>query len=308
MPPEMVVGENPPEGAILDYYLAAPASGPMTLAITDAAGALVREYSSVAPPPDTTMANVPDYWLAPPAVLPTTAGMHRVAWDLRQADPPTLNYGYSGNALEYREYTLSWHAIPGRTPHTTLLGPMVLPGTYTAKLTVNGRSYTQPVTVVQDPRITVPPAALAAQFRLQQRMVAGIAVTYHAVNYLQELRAALAARSKEAAGNAASAQITSAAQAIDAALTPLASGPAGFGVGHRDLGRRLNDMLVADFEPTTSVIAGVDMPCKAIDDAIDGVRRLQTTKIAELNATLASAGLAALPAWSPPAAPACGAK
>src|SRR5207247_2995104 len=146
------------------------------------AGQTVREYSSTPPPPDTAMANVPDYWLAPPIVLPKTAGMHRVAWDLRYPDPPALNYGYSGTLLDYREYTLNWHALPGQTPRSTLVGPMVLPGAYTAKLTVDGRSFTQPVTVVADPRVNVPPAALAAQFRLQQRMVAGITATYHAFN------------------------------------------------------------------------------------------------------------------------------
>jgi hypothetical protein len=255
-----------------------------------------------------TMANVPEYWLAPPAVLPTTAGMHRFPWDLRYADPPTLNYGYSGTPLDYREYTLSWHAIPGRTPRTTLVGPMVLPGTYTAKLTVNGQSYTQPIEVVQDPRITVPAAALAAQFRLQQRMVAGIAATYHAVNYVQQLRAALAARATEAGKHPSGARVATAVQTLDAALAPLETGPGGFGVAHRDLGRRLNDMIVADFEPTPSVIAGVNAPCDAIDKSLDGLRRLQTMSIAGLSSTLARAGLAPLPVWTPPASPACGPK
>jgi len=308
LPPEMVVGENPPEGAILDYYLAAPASGPVTLTIHDAAGGLIREYSSVAPPPDTTMANVPDYWLAPPVVLPTTAGMHRLAWDLRYPDPPTLNYGYSGTPLDYREYTLSWHAIPGRTPRTTMVGPMVLPGTYTVKLTVNGRGYTQPVTVVPDPRVTIAASALAAEFRLQQRMVAGIAATYLAVNHIQSLRAALAIRKTEAANNAAAAQVSTAVQTLDTALAPFATGPSGFGVAHRDLARRLNDLLVGDVEPTPSVIAGVEGPCKAIDSALDGLRRLEATSVAELNVTLSRAGLAVLPTWTPPAAPACGQK
>ena len=307
LPPEMKVGDNPPEGAIVDYYLAAPAST-ITLTITDAAGHAIREYSSVAPPPDTTMANVPEYWLVPPAVLPTTPGMHRVAWDLRYPDPPTLNYGYSGTLLDYREYTLSWHALPGQTPRSTLVGPMVLPGTYTAKLTVDGRSYSQPIKVVADPRVSVPPAALAAQFHLQQRMVAGITATYHAFNYVQQLRAALTARTAEAAGNAAAAQIATAAQALDGAVAPLANGPGGMGAAHRDLGRRLNDMLVGDVQPTPSVIAGADRPCKAIDTALDGLRRLQSTTIAALNTSLVRANLAALPAWTPTAAPACGAR
>jgi photosystem II stability/assembly factor-like uncharacterized protein len=306
LPPEMQVGDNPPEGAILDYYLAAPATGTITLTINDGAGGVIREYSSVAPPPDTTMPNVPEYWLAPPVVLATTAGMHRIAWDLRYPDPPSLNYGYSGNLLDYREYTLNWHAIPGRTPRSTLVGPTVLPGTYTAKLTLDGRSYTQPITVVPDPRVPVPAVALAAQFRLQQRMVAGIAATYHAFNYIQQLRAALATTTAQASNQAAAAQIQTAVRALDSALTPLASGPAGFGAAHRDLGRRLNDMLVGDVQPTPSVIAGVDGPCRAIDTALDGLRGLEATTIAELNSTLARAGLAALPPWTPPAAPSCG--
>jgi hypothetical protein len=254
------------------------------------------------------MANVPDYWLAPHPVLPTKAGMHRVAWDLRYPDPPTLNYGYSGNLLEYREYTLSWHALPGLTPRTTLAGPMVPPGAYTATLTVNGRTFAQPLTVVADPRVAVPAAALAAQFQLQQRMVAGIRATYEAFNYVQNLRAVLAKRTTEAAGNAAAAPIGTAVQALDAALEQLTSGPAGLGVAHRDLGRRLNDMLVGDVQPTASVVAGVDGPCRAIDTALDGLRRLETTRLAELNPMLARVGLQPLPEGRPPAGTACGPK
>src|SRR5262249_46842871 len=166
LPPEMKVGDNPPEGVVFDYSLPSNAAS-VTLTISDSAGKVVREYSSVAPPKDTTMPNVPEYWLMEPTVLPKTAGMHRVSWDLRYPDPPTLNFGYSGTLLTYREYTLNWHALPGQTYLSTLVGPMVLPGTYSAKLTVDGKSYEQPVTVVADPRVNVPAAGLAAQFQLQ---------------------------------------------------------------------------------------------------------------------------------------------
>jgi hypothetical protein len=283
LPPEMKVGDNPPEGAIFDYSLKSNASK-VTLTISDAAGRVVREYSSVAPPADTTMKNVPDYWIVPPLVLPTAAGMHRVAWDLRYPDPPTLNFSYGGSLIDYREYTLNWHALPGQTPVSTLVGPMALPGTYTAKLTVDGRSYTQSVAVVADPRVNVPASALAAQFRLQERMVAGIAATYRAFNYVQQLHAALSARTDQATRD------------LDAALMALANGPTGFGAAHRDLGRRMNDQLIADVEPTPSVVAGVDGPCAAIDAALDSLRKIQV-------------GLdAALPRWTPPGAPACGSK
>jgi photosystem II stability/assembly factor-like uncharacterized protein len=305
LPPEMKVGDNPPEGAVLDYYLREPVTGPLTLTITDTAGRRIREYSNIAPAADPTMANVPDYWFAPPAVLPTTAGMHRVAWDLRYPDPPILNYGYSGTLLDYREYTLNWHALPGRTPRSTLVGPMVVPGTYTATLTVGGRSYAQPVVVVADPRVDVSPAALDAQLRLQQRMVAGITATYHAFTYVQQLRTDAKVRLEQGRGKTAAARIATAVEALDAALTPLATGSAGLGVAHRDLSRRLNDMLVGDVDPTPSVIAGVDGPCAVIDRALDALRRLQATSISQLNASLVGAGFAALPAWTPPAAAAC---
>jgi photosystem II stability/assembly factor-like uncharacterized protein len=305
VPPEMVVGENPPEGAIFDYYLASAASGQVTLSIADSAGHIVRALSSIAPPADTIMPNVPEYWLQPPTVLSTAAGMHRVNWDLRYPDPPTLNYGYYGTLLDYREYTLNWHAVPGHTYRSTIVGMMILPGTYTATLTAGGRTYTRRLSVVRDPRVTTSPAALAAQFRLQQRMVAGLTASYEGVNYVVALRAALAARSEQAAGKAAAAPIASAARSIDGELVALAAN--GFGIVHRDLGRRYSDQFIADAMPTPSVVAGVDDPCKQLDETLVALAKLQTTSIAALNAQLGSARLDRLPAWKAPAGPACGA-
>ena len=92
-----------------------------------------------------------------------------------------------------------------------------MPGTYSAKLTVNGRSYTQSFEVAPDPRVTVTPAGLAAQFHLQQRMVAGIAATYEAFNFIQRVRS------------------DAAAQPIADGLAEVASGPTGLGTAHRDL-------------------------------------------------------------------------
>ena len=149
---------------------------------------------------------------------------------------------------------------------------MVVPGAYTAKLTVGGRSYTTTLTVVADPRVPVSAAALNEQFQLQQRMVAGLKATFDAFNYIQQLQTSN--------------------PALDAALAPIASS---LGTAHRDLGRRLNDMLVGDVQPTASVIAGVDGPCRAIDAAIGNLRQ-----------ALARSNTNASSAWTPPALPACG--
>jgi len=86
------------------------------------------------------MANVPDYWFAPPTVLSTSAGMHRLAWDLRYPSPKALAYGYFGGLLDYAEYTLPWHAIVGATPRVQPVGPLALPRTYQIKLNVNGHT------------------------------------------------------------------------------------------------------------------------------------------------------------------------
>ena len=304
LPPEMVVGENPPEGAIFDYYLKSPATGPATLSISDATGHVIREFSSVTPPPDTVMPNVPEYWLAKPTVLSTGAGHHRINWDLRYPDPPTLNYGYYGTLLDYREYTLNWHATPGHTYRSTIVGAMVLPGTYTAKLTVGGHSYTQPVTIVPDPRVKVPATALAAQFRLQERMVAGLTASYEAVNYVTRLRDVLDSVVYRSTSLAGGARIAGQARALDSALAIIAN--TGFGIVHRDLGRRYSDQFIADAMPTASVIAGVDAPCAMLDTNLDALRKLEDSRIAGLNVDLRRAGVAELPAWRPPPLPACG--
>jgi hypothetical protein len=130
---------------------------------------------------------------------------------------------------------------------------------------------------------------LEAQFRLQMRMVAGITATYHAVTYVQQLRAVIAKRLMNAPPDAAAPLKT-----LDAALAPLDGSGGVFGLAHRDLGRRLNDQLVADFAPTASVTAGVDTPCAAIDTALATLRTLDASALTEV------------PAWTPPAAPACG--
>jgi len=154
---------------------------------------------------------------------------------------------------------------------------------------------------VPDPRVPVSQAALVAQVQLQRRMVAGLTTTYDAVRYLESLAAALADRAKSAEGKPGAAEIGAAIPKLTAAATALDTGPDGFGIPHRDLGRRLNDQVVGDQAPTPNIVEGVDAPCRAIDAASRSLQVLQTSQIAPLNAMLTKAGLAALPAWTPPA-------
>ncbi len=169
LPPEVPHGANPPAGAILDYYLARPASGAVTLAIYDTAGHLVRRYASTPLPPriadPVPFPVAPAYWLARPRPLPAGAGMHRVVWDLRYTTPPAVRYAYPINA------------VPGQTPADPR-GPFVAPGHYTVRLTADGRSYSQPLTVRLDPRIHVSEAALQAQLQLEQKLMRAMAASY----------------------------------------------------------------------------------------------------------------------------------
>ena len=161
IPPDEPMGENPPDGAVLDYFLGQTPSGTVTLEILDAQGKLVRRYSS-SDQPEVTQQElesqlIPLYWIRMPKNLSTSAGMHRWVWDLRYATP---------NAPRY-EYPIS--AVPHDTPRAPQ-GALALPGEYTAQLTANGHTYTAPLTVKMDPRVKTPPPGLKEQFDLEMHL------------------------------------------------------------------------------------------------------------------------------------------
>lgn len=134
MPRDEPIAENPPFGAMIDYYLKSSVSGPVTIEIVDPGGEVVRKYSSEDKPTPVNLEtlNIPAYWVRTPETLSTAAGQHRWIWDLRPA-PPARPAGGGGGF--------------GRGG-----APPVLPGVYTVKLTVNGKSFSQPIVVRADPR------------------------------------------------------------------------------------------------------------------------------------------------------------
>ncbi|HXH48170.1 MAG TPA: hypothetical protein VNM47_02250 [Terriglobia bacterium] len=171
LPPEEPAGTNPPAGAILDYTLRAVPSQVINLAIYDANGKLVRQYSS-APIPESVRRplkwpTVADYWMANPQPLPTHVGMNRFVWDLRYTPPPAVKHGYPMSAIP--------HATPAGPE-----GPLVVPGKYLVNLTVDGETYTQPLTVRRDPRGTATPSDFAAQIALEQKLMAGMRESFQA--------------------------------------------------------------------------------------------------------------------------------
>jgi photosystem II stability/assembly factor-like uncharacterized protein len=167
-PPELPAGENPPPGAIVDYYLPTDAAE-VKLEFLDREGHVIRTYSSKdrvrSPDPATDPVaynklcqetpNAPDcalplYWPAPPQILKTAAGMHRFTWDMHYDATQGAGGGGRGGG----------GGANGAVPHRTYPGvasPWVAPGAYTVRLTANGQTLTQPIVIKMDPRVSLTP-------------------------------------------------------------------------------------------------------------------------------------------------------
>ena len=143
-PRDEALAQNPPSGAVIDYYLRSAPSGPVVLEILNAGGDVVRRYSSDDKPaavnPDTL--NIPAFWRPTPEPLSAAAGMHRWVWDLRPTPQAPSAGGGGGGA-----------GGGGGGGGGFGNRPTVLPGNYTVKLSVGGQSLTQPLVVKPDPRV-----------------------------------------------------------------------------------------------------------------------------------------------------------
>jgi hypothetical protein len=211
LPADEPAGENPPDGAIIDYVLGAGVSGPVTLEIVDAAGHPVRRYSSTDRPwiTDEELAKqtIPPYWVKLPETLRGDAGMHRWVWDLHYEAPLATEYSYP------------IAAVPHRTPRSPL-GPLALPGTYTVRLIAGGRTLTAPLTVTIDPRVATPPAGIAQMFDVEMRLADMLTRSSRA---LLEARSAAAQLDKLSGVRGGTKNLV---EAFRKELTEITSGPA----------------------------------------------------------------------------------
>ena len=159
LPPDEPAGENPPDGAMIDYSLAKDAAGPVTIEIKDSKGGSVRKYSSNDVPQkyDPKKLRIPEYWIRPLQSVSTKASMHRFLWDMHYDPVPNVEPEYPMAAV-YRE------TAPAAT------SPWVAPGNYTVVLTVDGKSFIQPITVQMDPRVKVSGADIQEQFDLSWQL------------------------------------------------------------------------------------------------------------------------------------------
>ncbi len=165
LPPEEPTGENPPDGALIDYALGAPARR-VVISILDGSGNIVRRYASDdRPPPPIEHLDKPAYWERPFTTPATSAGMHRFAWDLREAPPRSL------------QPDLPISAVPHDTPRVPE-GVLTVPGRYAVRLDVDGHTVERPLVVAMDPRVAISPSALEQQHRLGSAIAAIVDSSY----------------------------------------------------------------------------------------------------------------------------------
>ncbi|MDQ6690156.1 MAG: glycoside hydrolase [Gemmatimonadota bacterium] len=268
LPPEEPAGKNPPDGAIINYRLGSETRTPIVLAILNNAGSVVRSFSSADSAEQIERdLNVPSYWIRPHQRLAPDSGTHRFVWDLHYPPPNALGH----------EYPIS--AIYGDTPRYPL-GPAVLPGEYTVRLTVNAQSYSQPLTIKMDPRALITAAGLKLQHDIGVRMNDAISRDFAALGEIRRQRTLLKTQREGAkAGEAADSLI-----ALDSALATIESGSTS---GTAESLARLNGELAgvldtvegADMDPTTQVVSAAADLERALASVLAQWSEIQRTRL-----------------------------
>ena len=287
LPPEIPAARNPPTGAVIDYWLGADVHGPVTLAIYDDRGMLVRKYASNVPP--AVLRIEPQYfangWLSKPRSLSGTPGMHRFVWDLRYPRPESLRYSYGINAI----YGVGTPVIPR--------GPLVLPGRYDVKLTVDGRTYSRPLSVTLDPRAHPADGALQQQLALAQRIGQAMNTTAGAYHDLAQLHAQLEALSKRLAANPPKAAMLHSVNSLSRKITELQA-KASDDHNLRAINSRLTDLATqindGDRAPPAAYVRAFEQYKGYAEAALQQWQAIQSADIPALNRKLVQRGLTPL--------------
>ncbi len=268
-------GENPPGGAVLDYYLKTAARSSVVLQVLDAGGQVIRTYSNEEKPAgDRPLSERADGSRA--QRLPAHAGLNRFVWDLRY-DAPT---GVDGAV--YME-------------GSQLAGPTALPGSYAVRLTVGARTEAQPLEIRRDPRVDATFADLQKQLQLGLKIRDLISRTHAAVNEIRSLRQQLTALQGRAAAAPKATTIVTAVRELGARATSIEEQL--FQVKKTSVkdsfnyGGRLNDMLIAlaasveraDAAPTQGQYAVFEMLAQQTEAQLSAWDKLLKEDLPALN-------------------------
>jgi hypothetical protein len=218
--------------------------------------------------------------------------MHRFLWDMHYAPLPAERPDYPMQAIH--------HDTPPAPS-----SPWVMPGTYTAKLTVNGKSYTEPLAVKMDPRVRTTQADLLQQYTLSKRLYDDMATASKALEQMRALREKLR-QLHDRAGQGGTADAITAFDQRAAALE--GAGGGGRGGGGRggaagpdtitsvnaSLGVLMRLIQEADVAPTTQAVAASADRRKAMASLLQRWAAMKSQDLAALNAQLKQAGLSEL--------------
>jgi photosystem II stability/assembly factor-like uncharacterized protein len=280
LPPDEPMAANPPDGAVLDYYLPTAAST-VKLDILDAKNQLVRSFSSSDKPeiPEEELRKqlIPMYWVRGPRHISTDPGMHRWVWHLHYPPPASMRH----------EYPIA--AIPHDTPRGPF-GPTVLPGTYKVRLTVDGKSFTAPLTVKMDPRVKTPLAGLQKKERAETRLASILTQTTPALLQANAIRSQLEklSQSNDATRNAVA--------DFQKKLAALVGAPGGFFTPpsaeatlsriNGEASTLYQQIWSVDAEPTSAQMTALDATERAGAELLKRWTDLKNTSVPELNRVL----------------------
>jgi photosystem II stability/assembly factor-like uncharacterized protein len=272
LPPEEPTAENPPSGAVIDYFLSAPAER-VKVEIFDKQHGLVHSFSSEAArqvhqPP----IPIADRWLAKPQVLDKSAGMHRFVWNLAWG----AEVADTADDEDYR----------------ALRGPRAAPGDYEIRLTVDGNSLTQPLHIEMDPRSTATPEDLAQQVKLGRQIYSQALECRKELSEIQALQkkiSDLQPRLQQHADLKASADIAS--SELNAILNGGSSGEIGLEKANSGLAAALRVVASSDRPIPTQALELYRESAPAMTAALAKWNDFQSKRLPELNRQLRDAGL-----------------
>jgi hypothetical protein len=292
LPNDEPAGENPPDGAVIDYALPAGTTGPVTLELIDSTGKVVRRYASN-DAPESTMEElskqlIPLYWLRMPKTLPGNAGLHRWVWDLHYTTPTATHYAYPISA------------VPHDTPRTPQ-GPLALPGTYTVRLTANGKVLTAPLTIKMDPRVHATEAELESLFVEQSKLAAVVSKSAAAALEVHSAREQLEALSKsEQSAIKEAPALKEAIDKLDKELGDLLKGPEkpdggekepGLDAAAQESAGLYEEVGRADAAPTAAQTTAGEQVSEELAEVLKHWESTKTSSIPALNRQLDAAHL-----------------
>jgi photosystem II stability/assembly factor-like uncharacterized protein len=281
--PEMATGENPPVGAMIDYVLGPTFSGVVTLEIADSAGKVIWSAKSTDPvlPIDPRYPD-PLYWARPQHLVSAAPGHHRFLWEMHYPEVPGMSTGPDAE-----------QAIPHNTP-SVATAPWVMPGNYTVRLTAGGKTMTQPLQVVMDPRVKTPLAELQAQFdtskAIYEHMLKATAAL-HEVTVLRDQMKAAGSPVPPAGADALQAKLNAIAGSDTGGGRRGFGGPATLSSLRLGLARLEHSIQNADQPPTAAQVEAYQITVKPMAGLLEQWESVKKTDLKALNDQLRAKNL-----------------